>query len=123
MQSMLKVWEIPVELELDYNLEEMQRTIELRYKEKYAQMATKYNAEIGELHLTIDSLQKVLFELNQQKLELTEAIQADALRHEDFKQTLCQLEAKDERNEQMIVNLMQETETKGEIITRQKEEN
>ena len=120
---MLKVWEIPVELELDYNLEEMQRTIELRYKEKYAQMATKYNAEIGELHLTIDSLQKVLFELNQQKLELTEAIQADALRREDFKQTLCQLEAKDERNEQMIVNLMQETETKGEIITRQKEEN
>jgi hypothetical protein len=69
----------------------MQRSIELRYKEKYAQLSNKYNAEIGELHITIDSLQKIVFELNQQKLELNEVIQTNALKEEDFKQKLYTL--------------------------------
>lgn len=65
---MLKVWEIPVELELDYNIEEIQRSIEQKYKEKYSQLHNKYNGEIGELHFTIDNMQKIVFELNQQRL-------------------------------------------------------
>ena len=40
-------------MELDYNMEEMEKEIEQKYKEKYATLTLRYQGEIADLHYTI----------------------------------------------------------------------
>ena len=61
---MLKVWQIPVEMELDYNIEQIQKEIEDKYKERYIELNNKYQGEIFQLQNTIKDIQDIIIELN-----------------------------------------------------------
>lgn len=51
-----------------------------KYKEKYAQINSKYSTEISELHAMIENLQKVIVQINKQKMEYYDLIQENALK-------------------------------------------
>jgi predicted RNase H-like nuclease (RuvC/YqgF family) len=56
--------------------------MELKYKEKYAALNTRYQGEITDLHTTIEDMQKIVYELNQKNIELKENIENGALKEE-----------------------------------------
>ena len=55
-ENMLKVWQIPIELDMDDQMEELQREYEQKLKEKEGSLNRKYRAEIEELHNAIQDL-------------------------------------------------------------------
>ena len=94
-----------------------------KYKEKYVQINNKYSNEISELHLMIENLQKVIVEINQEKLEYHDLIQENALKEEFLSTRISYLETREVSLQVQMSKLTEESDRKSFIIERQKEEN
>lgn len=74
MQEIIKVIEMPIEVEID-NSEAIRRDTELKYRNYIAEIKEKYETEINQLHLNIRDLQAILIETNQEKELIRDSIE------------------------------------------------
>ena len=112
-----------MELELEYNIEEMQREMEMKFKDKYASLNQKYKGEIEELHYSIENIEKVVVELNMERTELREQIENGALREECLNKKMQEFEEKEVRFEAEKQKFRDNTDRKSLLIERMKEDN